>query len=152
MTTADETPDTKSADQDSGSGKFTAEAAKWRTRLREVEAERDILAGRIDTMHRAQIEAIAGAHLAVPGDLLDLGAVTLDQLRDDQGALDIAKVESAAAALLKLRPGLGVVADDAPPSYDGGPRTTAARSTSPTYSDVLSGRSTRGFDNLQAQR
>ena len=71
---AEETPP---ADSDSGSGKVTAEVAKWRTRLREVEQERDQLRERIDGMHRAQVESIAAAHLAVPADLLDLGAVTL---------------------------------------------------------------------------
>ena len=145
--TVDDSPDTKSADQDSGTGKLSAESARYRTRLREVEQERDQLRERIDTMHRAQIETIAAQHLAVPGDLLDLGAVTLDQLRDDDGALDIGKVESAATALLKLRPGLGVVADELPPTFDGGMRTSPARSTGPTYQSILQGK-VQSYDNL----
>jgi hypothetical protein len=145
--TTDDSAETKSADQDSGTGKFTAEAAKWRVRCRELEAERDGLVQRIDQIHREQIAVIAGAHLQVPDDLLSLGTATLDQLRTEDGALDVDKVNAAAQALVTSRPGLGVVSEEQAPSFDGGARTSPARSTGPTYSDVLRG-TKQGFDNL----
>jgi hypothetical protein len=151
--TADDSAETKSADSDSGSGKFTAEAAKWRVRCRELEAEKAQLTARIDAMHTATIETIAATKLAQPGDLLALGATDLASLRGDDGELDAERVSRAVDALLTLRPGLAVLPEqELPPTFDGGVRTSPARASGPTYSDVLSGRAARGYDNLQAQR
>ena len=143
--------DNETPDQDSGSGKN--EAAKWRVRCREFEAERDQLSARIDALHIATVETIAATRLAQPGDLLALGTADLASLRTEDGELDTERVSRAVEALLVLRPGLAVLPDEQPPpSFDGGVRQSPPRAAAVTYSDVLSGRSTRGFDNLTSQR
>jgi len=82
------------------------EAAKYRTQLREVEGERDTLQSQIDARNRAAVERIAAEHLAVPGDLFDLGEVDLADMLTDDGAPDAEAVQEAAATMLEDRPGL----------------------------------------------
>jgi hypothetical protein len=94
-----------------GEGNGTAEstsreAARYRTRLREVEAERDRLQTTLDTVQRAQVEAMAQAGgLAVAGDIWSFGA-ELATLRGEDGTIDQATVEGTVQAILKDRPGL----------------------------------------------
>ena len=87
---------------DDGPGR---EAAKYRLRLREAEAERDALAGRLEAAQRREAERLA-ADLSQPGDLWLLGGVTLADLLTDDGEVDPAKVQAATAAVLDARPGL----------------------------------------------
>jgi hypothetical protein len=94
-TTADEPP--------TGS-KASREAAKYRTRLREVEAERDTLTRRVTAYEHAQVDRIAAdARMANPGDFR-LFHGDLDALRGEDGALDEAKVRAAVAQVLTDRP------------------------------------------------
>jgi bacillopeptidase F (M6 metalloprotease family) len=75
-----------------------AEAAKWRHRLRDAEAERDGLQARIDTAETAVVDyALNQAGLDVR--LWRASEVVLDQLRDDSGQLDIAAVVGHAQQL-----------------------------------------------------
>lgn len=73
------------------------EAAKYRTRLREVEGERDQLTERLATLQRGQAEALAREYLADPADLWRDG-VELNALLDDDGNLDPGKVAEVAQA------------------------------------------------------
>jgi hypothetical protein len=60
------------------------EAARYRTRLRETEAERDAIAVRLAAHQRREAERIAGASLSKPSDVW-LDGADLAELLDDQG-------------------------------------------------------------------
>jgi len=74
---------------------------------------------------KAEVRALAAATFADPSDaaaFLDLG-----EFVDDTGDIDSKGIEKALADLLKRKPHLGKEA--APPSFDGGARTTAGAPT-----------------------
>lgn len=100
------TPGTpEGSDAPESRGAANTEAAKWRTRLRDAECERDQLAGRVEVLQRAEILRAAG-DLAEPNDLFTLGGITLEDLLDEDRNVDAEKVTEAVAALLDSRPGL----------------------------------------------
>lgn len=70
------------------------EAASYRRRLRETEAERDTLRDRLAAVQRAEVEHIAAKDLAKPAGLWAAG-VNLSDLLDDTGNVDPAKVREA---------------------------------------------------------
>src|SRR5699024_3893613 len=70
-----------------------AEAAKYRTQLREAEAERDTLRQQITAMRTAEIERLAGQHIAKPDALWRTGT-TIDELLTEDGTIDAAAVEA----------------------------------------------------------
>lgn len=112
-TTAEETePEgteagTEPEDTEPPAASANAEAARYRTRLRETEAERDRLAGMVETLQRAEVARLAGEHLAQGADLLEYGMVGLDALLGEDGNVDPDQVGLATATLLSQRPGLG---------------------------------------------
>lgn len=71
--------------------------ARYRVQLRETEAERDTLAGRIETMQRAEVERLAADVIGKPTALWAT-ATTLADLLDDDGQVDPDKVAAAAHA------------------------------------------------------
>jgi hypothetical protein len=73
------------------------EAAKWRTKLRETEQQRDQLAGQLEAMRRDQIDGITTGLGIKPAALWASGA-TVDALLGDTGTVDGAKVQAAVAA------------------------------------------------------
>jgi hypothetical protein len=77
--------------------KPSREAAKYRTQLREAEAQRDSLAERVTAMQRAEVERLAASKLAKPQGVWTNGAQLADLL-DDEGAVDPLKVGEAVAA------------------------------------------------------
>lgn len=83
-----------------------SEAAGYRRRLRDTEAERDTLAERVATLQRREIDRLAGERLAVPADLLSLGGVELADLLGEDGVPDAEKIKAAADQLVTDRPGL----------------------------------------------
>lgn len=101
-----------------------AEAARYRRQLREAEATRDTLAGRVEAMQRAEVERLAADRLAVPGDLWRFG-VDLSALLTDDGDLDAAAVDAAVDALAADRPHLAPRRPFAPDSFGQGRRGTA---------------------------
>ena len=81
-----------------------AEAAKYRTKLREAETERDSLRGTLDTYRRRDVERTAeAAGMAKGSDLFVAGAELGDLLGED-GTVDPEKVQAAAATVLAERP------------------------------------------------
>jgi hypothetical protein len=112
-TTAPETPAAPPEETGEGdrsgepeSGAQSREAANYRRRLREVEAERDGLQGRVDQLERAEVERIAGEApywMIQPGDLWTIG-VELAELRGDDGTLDAALVKAKVRDVLAERP------------------------------------------------
>lgn len=121
--------------EDQGSAR---EAQRLRARARDAEAERDALAQRVATFQQGEVLRLAGEHLAEPGDLLTLGGVQVADLLAEDGSVDPALVEGAAAALVEAR---GARFAKAVPTanYDGGVRTTA-RTPTASWSSVLGGR------------
>lgn len=108
------------------------EAAGYRRRLRDAEAERDQLRTALDAYRRTEAENLAAQRLASGSDLWAAG-VELGALLGDDGALDPAKVETAVAATLAQRPhwrrpiGAG----------DGGARTSSAAGGGFDFADTL---------------
>src|SRR5699024_10999869 len=72
-----------------------AEAAKYRVQLREAEAERYTLRQQITAMRTAEIERLAGQHIAKPDALWRTGT-TIEDLLTEDGTIDAAAVEAAA--------------------------------------------------------
>lgn len=96
------TPD---APDDPGTDGGDREAAKYRRRLRETEAERDTLTASVDSLRRQLVDNLAAPALVDPGDLWRLGVDLADLLADD-GAVDVDKVNGAIEAVLAERPHL----------------------------------------------
>ena len=84
-----------------------AEAAKYRRRLREAEAERDNLAAIVENTRRQMVERMLAdstdGHLGDPTDLWR-GGVELAELVDEAGAIDPAKVDAAQARVIAEHP------------------------------------------------
>ena len=78
------------------------EAAKYRKRLREAEAERDALSERLTAERKSAVERLAGDRLAAPGDLWQLAE--LDQMIGDDGGLDLDKVAATIDTVVSERP------------------------------------------------
>lgn len=99
-----------------------AEAAKYRRKLREAETERDTARQTVDASQRVLVEHLAGIARVRPAALWASG-VTLDQLRDDTGNIDPAKVTEAAEAAAR---NLGLSRTPRPDPSQGGRATVAA--------------------------
>jgi hypothetical protein len=92
------------------SGRYVSrEAASYRRRLRETEAERDRLREQLDRVQRAEVERLAsGAGLAVASDVWLHGATPQTLCRED-GTVDPDTVTGVVEAILRDRPGLQAV-------------------------------------------
>lgn len=81
------------------------EAAKYRTRLRETEAERDTLTGQLEAAHKHIAEGLAAkAGLPKPAALWATGLTVADAL-DDAGNVDPAKIATHVA---EVKESLGI--------------------------------------------
>ncbi|NYV73189.1 hypothetical protein [Streptomyces sp. UH6] len=77
---------------------------------------------------RAEVKALASTAFADPSDAAAF--LNVSEFVSDDGDVDSEGIEKALADLLKRKPHLGKTA--APPSFDGGARSTAAKPTSMT--------------------
>lgn len=127
-------PTTGPAEPDEGANR---EAAKYRTKLRETEAQNATLTGRLEAMQRREVERLASADLDTPEDLW-LTDVGLGTLLDDDGQVDEAKVSAAVTTVLQGRPGWR---RPSPVTYDGGARSNPPVPVS--MQDLLQGRRRR---------
>lgn len=84
-----------------------AEAAKYRRRLRDTEAQLTTTTDRLTAYQRRHVEQLAADLLATPADLFDVGQLELTQFLNDDGDIDTDEVLLAATALVDLRPQLG---------------------------------------------
>jgi hypothetical protein len=126
-----ETPEAPEPESEPEGEHPNREAASYRRRLRETEAERDALRERVEGYERREAEAIArdlGA--AVPSDLWTL--VGLDDLRVED-VLDAETVRSKVSTILAERPTWrrGV------PDLGAGPRLPADSERKPGLSALL---------------
>lgn len=110
------------------------EAAAHRVRARTAEAARDVLAERVARMQRAEVERLLTARLASPADLW-LAGVELGEVLDDQGEVDVGKVDARSVEVLTAHPHWQALRV---PDYDGGARNSPP--TTRTFSDVLRSR------------
>ena len=83
-----------------------SEAARWRVKLREAEAERDALAERLTGYQRRECEAAVADLLEMPEDLWEIGQADVATFYTDDGSLDEAQLRAAAGALCEMRPKL----------------------------------------------
>ena len=109
--TPDQTPEQTRSDD---SSKVVREAAKYRRRAQEAEAERDQLRDRLTAAHMSIAESMTG--LRKPSALWATGT-TVDDLLDDDGDLDPAKVQEAAQAVVDE---LGIATAPKPDRSQGG--------------------------------
>jgi hypothetical protein len=84
-----------------------SEAARYRTRLRETEAERDTLAERLAGYQRRECESAVSDLLDCPDDLWSIGQASVSDFYDDAGELNDAELRAAVGGMLEERPRLG---------------------------------------------
>jgi len=126
-------------EQEAPEGTSNAEAAKYRRRLRETEADRDALAARVTAFQTRE----AGRLATGPGRLLDaedLWRVTdLPGLLGDDGEVDPQKVATSVAGLLEAKPHYA-----APPvlgvDLDLGSRGMPPAAGTTTWGEVIAGK------------
>lgn len=109
------------------------EAAKYRTRLREAEAERDTVRGELDTAHatverlqRALVETTVASDLVDPADLWRHGGVEVSELLADDGTPDPEKVAAVVSDILAERRHLARPRTPRPDMTQGGTGTPPA--------------------------
>jgi len=102
------------ADDRDDTSKAGREAARYRVRLRETEAERDQLRSLVETLQRAEAERAVSDVLRVPAGLWTAGTALADLL-DDQGRVD---PEKASAAARTARETVGLAAAHRTPRPD----------------------------------
>ncbi len=112
-----------------------SEAAARRHALRDAEAARDALAARVETYQRRDVERLAAKRLAAPGDVWDIGHLTLTDVLTEDGDVDEQAVTTAVEALLKLRPGLAAPGPKYPDMAAG--RRGPTQPTPATWADVI---------------
>lgn len=137
-TTADDTDDTETTEAEAPPA--SREAARYRKRLRAVEAERDQLAARLDHLQRGEAERLAAAVLADGGDLWRDGH-NITELINDDGHLDPDKVAELASNLVAAHPHWSK--RTAPKTVKTGGMasgaTSPAQQITPSWSSVLRG-------------
>ena len=97
-----------------------SEAARRRRQLREVEGERDQLLARVDQHDVAQVERLAAGQLVDASDIWIVAS--LEELRDDDGAVDVDKVREQVADVVKKRPHWLKPSEDAADHFHAGAR------------------------------
>lgn len=91
----DQTTETLTEDQPQATENPNAEAAKYRTRLREAEAERDALAEQVTALRRAAVEDRVKAQ-KVPVEGFWASGVQLEDMLNEDGQLDDEAIKTAA--------------------------------------------------------
>ncbi|GAB4597526.1 hypothetical protein MOKP4_38440 [Mycobacterium avium subsp. hominissuis] len=124
-------------EDDSTEASPNSEAARWRRQLREVEAERDALAERLQGHQRREVESMVADLLDVPADLFDIGQVQPSDFYNDDGTLNEGELRAAAGALLEERPRLGKPRPAGPRWANFGQYAPAPPQRGAAWSDVL---------------
>jgi hypothetical protein len=93
-------------DADDAKSAANKEAAKWRTKFRAAERERDELVTRLEHLQRTEAQRVAAAHLADGADVWRDGA-ELSRVLDDDGNVDPARVAEVAAEVAAAHPHYG---------------------------------------------
>lgn len=110
--------------------------ASLRTRLREVESERDTAAGRVTAWQGDQFAELAKKGRVVESAVGDVaGLVPLESVLDDAGLIDAGKVDAALMTIRQDRPHLFVQVGASGAESFGGANGTNVQPVS--WSDVL---------------
>lgn len=115
------------ADDTEDGGKPSREAATYRRRLRDTEAERDGLRTTVESLQRAEVERIAATELAQPAAIWKAEGAELAAMLDDDGRVDPGKVS---ALIADAKAALGLAGPPTGPSLDLGARGSAPTSGS----------------------
>ena len=83
-----------------------SEAARWRVKLRDTEAQRDALSEKVTGYQRRDCERVVTDLLAQPADLWEIGHLEVSEFIGDDGEIDEDELREAANALIEQRPGL----------------------------------------------
>lgn len=126
-----DTPDTPDDGGDDTGSRASREAARYRTRLRTAEAERDTVTERLTGYQRREAERLAAERLTNPADLW-LEAELADTVNDD-GQVDTARLTEAIDAVLATRPQLAKPG----PHYDFGGGQREHVGAERTWTEVL---------------
>lgn len=139
------TPAPEGTDPPEGTGEGNREAATYRRKLRDTEAERDQLASAVTTYQRRDVEALVtsgdGPKLGVAADLWVAG-VKLEDLLAEDGTVDADKVSAAVTAVLADHPNWGPRSDTTTrvPRDMGQGRRGGAVGGDTSWASVLKGR------------
>lgn len=121
------TPETEEAPKGNREARYRVERNQAREALAEAQA-------RVEAYQRREVERLA-ADLAQPGDIFELGGVSLADLLGEDGEVDADAVSEAVNALIEIRPGLArnpkVAAVDSTQGMGAGIRKA------PSWSDLL---------------
>ena len=106
-------PPEDDGERDPETGRYLGrEAATFRRRLRETEAERDGLRTQVEALQRREVERLAQlGGLAVPADVWQFGGA-LESLRGEDGMVDAGAVGELVTGILRQRPGLRYTTGD----------------------------------------
>lgn len=131
----------------SGADSARNEAAKYRRKLRDAEADRDQWRQRAETLQRAEAERRAAAKLADGADIWRDGATVADML-DDDGTIDAAKVDNVVTGLLAAHPHWAVKHFAAAPASEvtSSDKITGDGTPTRTWGDLLQTGATRTGD------
>lgn len=88
-------PDAEGDEEPDESTKAGREAAKYRRRLRETEAERDSLTEQVNTLRRSVAEQIAATSGMAKPEALWIGDAVVEDMLDDDGNVDRDRVLAA---------------------------------------------------------
>ncbi|MGB6147473.1 hypothetical protein [Mycolicibacter algericus] len=115
------------------------EAAKYRVRLREVEAERDLLANRLQAAQERIVTTEAAKHFADPADLWS--TTKLADLLNESNSVDADKLDAAIGAALEAKPHWRKPASvTESTSSVGGNGRIEGDGSQPTWADLLQGK------------
>lgn len=135
---APEAAETQDGD-DTDKGNPNREAAKRRSQLREVEAERDGLRGQLEAAHRQLIEQHVSSRLVDAGDYWRYGDGTVP-MADDGVTLDAQAIEQHVQSILTARPHLAKRGIPAPNPAQGSSSNGVPRVSELTWSEALGGK------------
>lgn len=121
---------------DAGEAPKANREARYRVERNEARQALSAAEARIEAMQSREVERLAGAHLAQPGDLLTLSGKTLADFLDENGEVDAELVAEVAADVLAARPGLRPNARAVDPSQGTG--NDGPRKVAPSWGDLFS--------------
>lgn len=119
---------------DDAAGKGNREAAKYRRRLRDAEAERDTLKATVESLQRAEVERQAAGDGLKPAALWS--SAELGDLLADDGTVDAARVSAAVAV---AREQLGIPNPPPRGNYVKGEGRSPGRPPRPSGLDAMVG-------------
>lgn len=103
--TSPDSATTGTPEAENGSQKVNKEA-RYRTERNAAREALTAAEASIERLQRAEVERVAGEHLAMPGDLFSLTGNELADYLDEDGNVDPVRVAADVAAVLTERPGL----------------------------------------------